>query len=252
VLSQSDRGVLRDLGGRRVPGVGTLRSGQVFRLSGGLATTDDLRRLETAGLRAVVDLRGEGEDRGFVEQWTRAAGVRYVHQPISAASPAQLAEVVRAAHSVDEAAEHLRAMYRGIVDGYGREIAATLATVSESLPAGFGCAAGKDRTGVVSAMLYAVLGVDDADIARSYATQAPRPEELRPLARAYLRLADDDPIPPGIEIMMVATEETMVATLEHVRRRHGSVQAYLERHGFSADAAATLQERLVVDAPAVD
>ncbi len=44
----------------------------------------------------------------------------------------------------------------------------TLAGVVDGLPAGFGCAAGKDRTGVLAALLQSVAGVDEAGMAQGW------------------------------------------------------------------------------------
>ena len=54
-------------------------------LAGRQPTAAELGQLAKDGVRVVVDLRGEGEDRGFDEAATvRAEGMRYVSIPITA------------------------------------------------------------------------------------------------------------------------------------------------------------------------
>ena len=217
----------------------------VFRLSGGLAGPDELRELEVAGLRRVVDLRGEDEDRSVIAGWAAAGGVDYVAQPIPAANGAQLREAFGQANSDEEAAEHLSAIYRRVVDEHGHAVAGTIAALVDHLPAGYGCAAGKDRTGIVTAFLHVLLGVPEDEAARRYVGGAPPIERLRTLARDYFEVDEGAELPAGVDVLLGAREATILETLEHVRSEHGGVPAYLAAHGLQPEAVEALRERLV-------
>jgi protein-tyrosine phosphatase len=96
----------------------------------------------------------------------------------------------------------------------------------------FHCFAGKDRTGIVAAMLLSLAGVDDRDIAADYGetdvqlgTQyevwiAEAPPEKRAAFRAELMC------PP----------ERILGVLDHLNRTWGGVAGYLEDAGMAADA----------------
>ena len=138
-----------------------MQAGLVFRLSGGLFRDKDLAEFERANLKRVIDLRGENEDRSLVRNWTKDHGIDYVSEPIPAAGRKDAVDLDRLSKSVDEALEYMAALYIGIVDRNGREIANTIAAMADELPAGYGCAAGKDRTGIVTAFLHIILGVPE-------------------------------------------------------------------------------------------
>jgi protein-tyrosine phosphatase len=213
-------------------------------VSGVLAATD-LLPLEASRVRTIVDLRGDDEDRHVVEGWARSQGVRYVHHPIGVASGAHLAAAVQAGASADDAAAYIRDIYRRIVDDHGPVLASTIAELAHDLPAAFGCAAGKDRTGVVAALLQSLLGVADEEIARRYVAQAPSVEQLRPVARQYFGVEADAELPAGIDLLLGVSPATILWVLERVRSQHGTVGAYLAAHGLGADDVSTLRARLL-------
>lgn len=122
--------------------------------------------------------------------------------------------------------------------------------MARGTPAGFGCAAGRDRTGILASLLYDVLGVADPEIVRAYTGHAPAPEQLRPMARARFELAADEPLPPGLEALMTVRPEWIERTLEHIRAEHGDVLTYLLEHGLPADAPDSLRRRLIAPAAA--
>jgi protein-tyrosine phosphatase len=236
--------VMRDVGGVAARG-GVIRTGQVFRISGQLASVEELDELGRAGVIAVVDLRGGDEDRTLVQQWAAANGAVYRHEPISAASLPQLIALAQDGATPEEANEAILEAYRFIVDQHGRQLANALSVIAQGTPAGFGCAAGRDRTGIVASLLYDLLGVDDDTIVKVYTSHAPSPEQLRPLARAQFQLEPDDPMPPGIEVLMSVRPEWITSTLERLRSRYGDVAGYLFEHGLPEDAPAALARRLV-------
>ena len=152
---------------------------------------------------------------------------------------------LRAAETEEEAAGHMLSIYRVIVDDYGEAIAMTIAALADKLPVGYGCAAGKDRTGIVTAFLHTLLGADEEEVARRYVDGAPAPERLQVLARDYLSLGEADPLPPGFNVLAGASAPTIRETLDHVRRQHGGVEAYLEAHGLEPETVEKLRNRLV-------
>ena len=91
----------------------------------------------------------------------------------------------------------MESLYRSIVDDFGPQIAGTISALEDELPAGHGCAAGKDRTGIVTAFLHVLLGVPEEEAARRYVNGAPSLERLGPLARDYLAIEDSIPFPPA-------------------------------------------------------
>ena len=90
----------------------------------------------------------------------------------------------------------------------------------------FHCAAGKDRTGLVAALLLAALGVSERDILDDY--------ELTNRYRSAWRIAQLRPelAARGVDIDVMtayfsAPREAMAAALEALVAEHGSLEGYL-------------------------
>lgn len=109
--------------------------------------------------------------------------------------------------------------------GFGR-ILSGLAD-GDRLPAVFHCAAGKDRTGMVAALLLSVLGVDEGDILDDYelTSRYRRPERI---AATKARLEGEYSVPAEVVAGILRTPRwAMESTLAELRQRYGSVEGYL-------------------------
>jgi len=233
-----------DAGGLAVEGGGRICRGRLFRVSGALVVPDDLRRFERLGLRALIDLRGRSEERALLEQWTARAGVRYVWLPIEVARGSDLARAVAEAHDADHAADALAVLYREILDGHGRELAGAISVIAQGTPVAFGCAAGKDRTGLAAALLQLLLGAAEDEVVSSYASAPPTVEVLRGLVADYFTA---QAAPPHLDVLLGAEEETMRRALDHIQSRYSGVEAYLLANGLPSDVPRLLRQELVED-----
>jgi protein-tyrosine phosphatase len=233
-----------------VPAAGGLRirPGMIYRLSGGLAKQGELQALEAAGLRRIVDLRGTDEDRSVIQNWARANGVDYVSEPIPAARRDDFVRAAAEADTEEGAFAYMRELYERVVDQFGPQIAATIEAMSKDLPAGFGCAAGKDRTGIVNAFLHVLLGVPEEEAAIRYVNGAPSVERLVPLTRNIMELEESEPLPMGVEVLLRATPELINAAIAEARQTDGTIEGYLEHHGLPPESVARLREQLLVPA----
>ena len=90
------------------------------------------------------------------------------------------------------------------------------------------CMGGKDRTGLLVALLLHVAGVDDEQIAADYALSE---ERLRPRHEAWLAEAGTEAERERIRRIAATPAESMLGVLEELERRYGSVEAYLRAGG---------------------
>jgi protein-tyrosine phosphatase len=109
----------------------------------------------------------------------------------------------------------------------------------------FHCAAGKDRTGVLAAIVLGLLGVDPDVIAADYSLSGASMPRLRawfeatvPEARSIMT---NQP-----EAFMQAPVEAMSLFLEGVEARYGSVAAYADGIGVTSGTIAALRESLLM------
>jgi protein-tyrosine phosphatase len=202
----------RDVGGYETVAGHRVRSGVVFR-SGPLhrLTPGDLHRVSELGVRTVIDLRSTGE----IAEWGRfppTAGVTFHHLPFSARGT--LAAVLRTIAEDDEA----------IV---------------------FHCGSGKDRTGVVTALLLSTLGVPDHVIGADYQLS-----ELALAPSIAWAEANDTAMAAAITSLPAwkrqSSPDTMRLFLDLLREQHGSVAGYLEDAGVEPTVVDALRARLLV------
>ena len=226
----------RDLGGWRTGDGRALRYGRLFRSDALHRLSDgDLARLrDELGLRTQIDLRAsheiESEGRGRLA----APPVAYHHFPFF--------DGPRAA--AERPAGGLAEIYFAMLRYARRPIAQALETLAASPGACvFHCAAGKDRTGVLAAVVLGALGVADADVVEDYAyTRRVLPRILERLrgSEAYQHVFTE--LPPDT---LHAEPATMEALLGLARREWGSLRGYARWAGASEAALAALEARLL-------
>ncbi|WP_340537346.1 tyrosine-protein phosphatase [Nocardioides sp. GXZ039] len=142
---------VRDLGGLVNDEGRRVRSGLLYR-SDYPGFVDVAHAVETLGLRSVVDLRQPAEAQYECVDWS-AHGVDYLAVPISAGR---------------ETSWH--AKYQGYLTHRPDLVVEAVRKVitPEDAPVLFHCAAGKDRTGTVAALVLGLLGVPDEEIIADY------------------------------------------------------------------------------------
>ena len=154
----------RDLGGYTTADGSHTRWGSVFRADGlHRATPGDLRRLEAIGITTVVDLRTGHErvDDGSFD--AEHPSIDYRHSPI-------FDDLTGDDRPNRESENYLAELYVRMIAAKGdRLVGAVRAIVDAPGPVVFHCTAGKDRTGVVAALMLSAVGVADDTIAQDYA-----------------------------------------------------------------------------------
>jgi protein-tyrosine phosphatase len=116
----------------------------------------------------------------------------------------------------------------------------------DALPAVFHCAAGKDRTGLVAALLLGALGVEAHDIVADYAlTQTTMG---RFIERARSESTGANLIDAAPRAFFAADPAAMARVLDDLAQSHGSVRAFVAAIGVERDVLSQLEDLLLVDA----
>jgi protein-tyrosine phosphatase len=105
------------------------------------------------------------------------------------------------------------------------------------------CQAGKDRTGLVIALILKAVGVPDDAVAVDYAASAARLGAYYTAKRADIK---DEELLELVRELHSARADTMASTLSYLRDKFGGVQSYLRRGGLVGRQLETLRSRLVV------
>ncbi len=117
-------------------------------------TEKEIRWLLDNDISTLVDLRSEQELERTPCPLRNVDGFTYYHLPVTGGG------------DTPRSREHLYEVYRGMVDEQMDTILETILNAATNVM--YFCTAGKDRTGVVSALLLRRLGVSDDIIVEDY------------------------------------------------------------------------------------
>ena len=229
---------VRDVGGLRAAGGKTTRPGVLIRSDAvhQLTEADVARLLGDIGLRHIIDLRAPGERREQARG--RLGSTSVVYSELDVLTDEIIAERRK---------QREEAFARGdtdpatlIAEGYhqllhhGRvAFAAALERVStpQGAPALVHCSVGKDRTGVLVALLLDAAGVHRADIVADYAATDERMSLVRDrlaAMTAYTKLAADTPA-----MLLAAHAATMEQFLDRLHTESGGAAQWFVDAGAS-------------------
>jgi protein-tyrosine phosphatase len=232
---------VRDVGGLPTRDGQRVRRGVLYRSDAPFAG-DRPPALEPWPPRLVIDLRS-AEEAGIEAHPLAAAGASVLHAPLlAAANP--LAMVAADEHDVS------------MVDGYPTllgdgSVHARVATALADTegPALIHCTAGKDRTGVVVAVLLSALGVGREDVIADYVASEAHLDEVARRVASRLDGADRARILRGMEQrhphLMSAPPEAIGAVLDVLATWPGGAARWLVDHGVATATLTRLRERLL-------
>jgi len=233
---------VRDLGGLPVVGGGTTRRGVVYRGDGvHRLAGDDLEKARGLGLRTVVDLRTAGEIERSRRFPVEDHPADWHHLPLFERMWSE-DELVATTGAVD----FLRERYLDMLVTGGGSIARVVELVSDGTPLLFHCAAGKDRTGVVAAVVLSLAGVPAGEIADDYhATAGAMAAFVDWLTVTHPEALDAMTSQPPE--YLEAPHDAMATFLDAVDDRYGSMEGYVSGLGVSSARIDALRAALVDD-----
>lgn len=211
------------------------RSDSLHRLS-----ADSQNTLLGNGLKTIIDLRFPEEVQHDPNVFAASTALHYHHIPLILRDPVQ--------PNVDgqrrDASPSLYAIYLSIIESFQPQVRAVLTTISESdFPVLIHCTAGKDRTGVIIALLLGLAGVEPETIVEDYALTS---TYLTPLVASLKQRSAELGIDPETYAKMLETPPpAMRDTLIHIDAVYGSVERYLGSIGLTDQQLQTLRDRLV-------
>ncbi|WP_327587179.1 tyrosine-protein phosphatase [Nonomuraea sp. NBC_00507] len=208
----------RDVGGYATDDGRTVQWQRLYRADSlGWLAGDDLTAFRALRVRTVIDLRHafEAEKAGRVPE---TEGQSYHNLPIEGRrwESAVYSEEVGVAR-------YLADRYLEMTEDRVENLRTALETIakSDNAPVVIHCAAGKDRTGVLAALVLSLAGVGEDDIVADYALTGLATERF---IADWRRRHPGTPLWPGFGL---APAETMRLFLADLASRHGSVEAYV-------------------------
>src|SRR4030095_5856971 len=172
----------RDLGGYRTHDGRTVAWRRLFRSAAlhKMSERDMARLKEDIGPRAVIDLRRPRDPEKNPEPLRlEEIGVRYYPLPFRPDGLSYLKDEAKAhPNATDMGAIYL---YRISEQPFGKRLVDALEIIAErdNHPLVFHCTAGKDRTGVLAAMVLAAMSIADEDVVDDYTLSAAFMRDIR-------------------------------------------------------------------------
>ncbi len=225
----------RDLGGYPTAGGGVTRFGVFVRCEAPCGLPDaTVRALADYGIRTAVDLRSAAETAA------RPSDLRAAMTCVACPQGGD-AETFHAAGAVDWQAVYIRRCEDN------RPWVRRCMELAAAGPGGvlFHCTTGKDRTGLVACFLLSLAGVSREDIAADYCVSElylqPVFEAMRS-GRIITRPGGPTAYDPSI---FHTPASAMLGLVDYLTETYGSVPAYLETAGVTADVADAIRARFV-------
>jgi len=242
----------RDLGGYTTSDGRRTRWKRFARCAGmNILTESDQQKMIAYGIGAVVDLRQQRETEASPNPFADTDGVTYHHLDLWGDRVADF----KSSKSSLTQAEKLADLYRlGFVRCRGiiGEIIGTLADEGDYVSV-FHCGAGKDRTGIVAALLLGIAGVPHETIAADYAlTERYLADPNRdhgnpdPMYVPESVRANTDPGRQPLPVYMFSClPETMRLALAFLDEKYGGVAGYVRAAGVTDSQIKRLRSRFI-------
>jgi protein-tyrosine phosphatase len=232
---------VRDLGGHRTVDGDETRFGSIVRADSiRQLTPDGWRTAVDYGVRTVVDLRNDWE---FEADPPDELPVQVEHVPFFEPDPEVFTQVETIGESAPDYESATREVYLVFLEHFRANVARAIAAVARA-PEGavvVHCVGGKDRTGLLTAFLLQLAGVDDEQIAEDYALSE---ERLRPRHDRWFAEAGTEAERERLRRIAATPAGAIVSVLVELRRRYGSVEEYLRGGGVTDEDLRLVRERL--------
>lgn len=222
----------RDLGGIKTTDGKYVRWGKLFRTDEMYKLIpDDLKYLESTGLKTVVDFRTDTEKEGgfggiMPESYdVLPSSVKEAKNlPINAGNifSDEILGQIKGGATLDDMAQVMINSYVEMVtvDEYVAQYKEFFRLLQDesSLPLSFHCSAGKDRTGVATMLILTALGVDKTTIMADYMLSA---KLVEPKYEKYVKMI-------GVIAPLVTVDEQYLnAAYDKIEEKYGSVTTFL-------------------------
>jgi protein-tyrosine phosphatase len=253
----------RDLGGYETTDGHFVRWGTIYR-SGVLSklTAGDFTYLSQLGIHVVCDFRTATENATAPEIWIPGSDVEHVSLPIGPGSHKDSVSSKNDAPSIEAflatnpspagLKDWLTKTYGGFAFSAAPQYSKVFAELKdEHTPLLYHCAAGKDRTGVFSALLLLVLGVPEKTVVADYELTNKYLKDGMTGDASQKMIASSNPAFAHLsleqrQVLMAADPAYLQSTLRQIQAKYGSFDNYRRSElGVSDRDVENLRSRLL-------
>lgn len=215
----------RELGGIKTSDGGITKNNVFWRSDVTAApTAKDIQMLLSNRIMTIIDMRTDEEVQKTPNGFSDIAGFAYHHFPITEGSgvPESLESVPRSYMDI-ATAENMPKVMRAVAEAEAGVL--------------FHCTAGKDRTGVVSAIILMLCGVEREAVVSDYTVSREyNKEKLNAFLQAHLEVDRD---------IVLANEKSMNGFIDLFNEHFGSVENYFTGLGLDVGYADMIRNKLI-------
>jgi len=234
----------RDFGGYNTQNGTKIKTGLLYRSESLARLTDnDLKKIESLGIKVICDLRAHDEKRKEPSRFPNNSGVKSVHIPMKSKRHNELGLIQRMFALITGKARKINfekvmiEIYQEFVTDFTQEFSAILKliTYSKNLPILIHCKGGKDRTGFACALIQLILETSLELVEQDYLLTNKCFQEIKEnyLSRfKYLSMfgVTREKLLPFFE----ARKDYLEAALNQVQKDYGTINNYVQKGlGFS-------------------
>lgn len=235
---------VRELGGIPTEDGGVTRTGRVIRSDNvGVLTPAGWQALEDHGIDRIIDLRWPEEQ---ADDPPRTVDIEVVRVSVLGPTLAEGHDYLRTldAHvdQVEDVADHYAWSYVDFLERNRPRFGEALAAIADAEgPVVIHCMGGKDRTGLVAALLLRLAGVSLEQIGLDYSLSE---ANLAARTESWLAGVQDEQRRRRIEKLSRTPASAMARVVADIEGRYGSVAGYLEAAGVTPEQVDRLTQRL--------
>jgi protein-tyrosine phosphatase len=236
---------VRDLGGHPTEDGDETRYDSIIRADSVRQLSDQgWAALVDYGVKTIVDLRTNDE---LAADPPAELPVEVLHIPFFETDAEDWKEVEArldaAARSAPDVPTATQEVYLIFLEHFDHNVGAAIRAIASAPEGGvvIHCAGGKDRTGLLTALLLHVAGVGIDEIAADYALSE---ERLRPRHEQWFAEAETDEELERMKRMSQTPAESIEGVFEELERRYGGVEGYLRGAGLTKDELDRARARL--------
>jgi len=218
---------LRELGGIATADGRRIRRGIIYR-SGDLADLTEAcsNRMAELGIVARIDFRSIAERKLRPYNWHAPGAIQVWENPSSRHDAAVRDLMEQAEKGTDAAHAAMTAIYRELPIFLSSSYAVLFRWLSDGrLPILYSCTAGKDRTGVATALILWALGVEKKTITEEYELSNTQFDQIKKIAMRSYNFNDD----ASVRTILASDRLYIEQMMNHVENRFISIEGYLER-----------------------
>ena len=227
----------RELGGMPLDNGKSFKSGIALRSgSPSLASSEAIELLKAYGVKTVIDLRSTAEVRNYGNPFAQDENTNYYNIPLFVGDPDQKEDptmVFLETHPMGD-------FYVMILKELGQEIVQVMRVIAKE-DSGlilFHCAHGKDRTGIIAALLYLLAGASRENIVLNYKVSYE-------YARSFLDPLIEERV-PNMRHTLRSDAPNMEIFLDYMQEKYDSdCSKYLMENGMSADEIEVLKAKII-------